>query len=147
MKFPFVPLLLLGGLAVPAAGWAQAAGESAATPAQAEAATTPASAEAVTPPLPAEAAATPVPAEAATTPVSAAPTNLVQAGEPTVQRSALWRTIDAHHRQADPPMSGADRRLTPEQLLELREQVRQAWEGVETGQTTASAASGTGNQP
>lgn len=129
MKFPFVPLLLLGGLVVPAAGWAQAAGESAATPAQAEA------------------AATPVPAEAATTPVSAAPTNLVQAGEPTVQRSALWRTIDAHHRQADPPMSGADRRLTPEQLLELREQVRQAWEGVETGQTTASAASGTGNQP
>ena len=44
----------------------------------------------------------------------------------TEQRSALWLTIDAVHRQRDTDATGPGRRLTAEQRLQLREQVRRA---------------------
>lgn len=49
-----------------------------------------------------------------------------QAAALAEQRSALWLTIDAVHRQRDTDATGPGRRLTAEQRLQLREQVRRA---------------------
>ncbi len=49
-----------------------------------------------------------------------------QAAELAEQRSALWLTIEAVHRQRDTDPTGPGRRLTAEQRLQLREQVRRA---------------------
>ena len=66
--------------------------------------------------------------------------------DPGPQRSALWRAVEAGRRQV--PSSGVaqDRRLTPEQRLELRHQVRQAWERADVSQS-ASPAGPTSAQP
>lgn len=82
--------------------------------------------------------------EAAATPEQAATTEV---DAPTLQRSALWRTIDAHHRQHETETSVHDRRLTPQERLELREQLRQAWYGTNVQQATAAVASGVSEQP
>lgn len=112
MKFRFLFLSLAAGLALPLAGWTQAAGESAATPEPADVAES------------------------------------VDSGDPVLQRSALWQAVDAHHRHSDAQMAAQDRRLTPEQRVELREQLRQAWFGTDAQQaTTASVANGVADQP
>ncbi|HMN20167.1 MAG TPA: hypothetical protein PKA16_02115 [Ottowia sp.] len=108
-RFVFIPLV--AGLALPLAGWGQAVGESAATPA------------------------------------AATPPGAAQVDEAAAQRSALWKIIEAQSRPDDAQVLAQDRRLTPEQRLELREQVRQAWHGLHAGQATASAADQVPIQP
>ena len=82
--------------------------------------------------------------EAAATPEQAATTEV---DTQPLQRSALWRTIDAHHRQHETETSVHDRRLSREERLELREQLRQAWYGTDVQQATAAVAAGVSDQP
>lgn len=73
-----------------------------------------------------------------------APAGAADAAGATGQRSALWLAVDAQDRQADAPVPL--RRLTPEQRLELREQVRRAWERMETGQVPPPVATSAAQQ-
>lgn len=65
-------------------------------------------------------------------------------GDPVDQRSAvarrsdLWMAVDSHHRQPTQTLA-PDRRLSAEQLQELREQVRRA--SLRGGAVRASTAS------
>ena len=55
------------------------------------------------------------------------------------QRSPLWMAVDAVHRQRDADLPGpADRRLTAEQRLQLREQIRRASLRQGAEQTTSA---------
>lgn len=45
---------------------------------------------------------------------------------PMVSRSALWQAVDAQYRGQDVGVTESERRLSAEQRLELREQVRRA---------------------
>lgn len=122
MKLRFVFLPLAAALALPSVAWAQAAGESAAVAAP------------ETPPGPVQPGAAP-----------AAPVQ--PPAEAKAQRSALWISVEAHHRQGAEQALEHGRRLTPAQLRELREQVRQVWRMQDSDQTTASAADRLGGEP
>lgn len=59
--------------------------------------------------------------------------------EPGPQRSALWQAVEAGRHPAPSAGVAQDRRLTPEQRLELRHQVRQAWERADASQSVSTA--------
>lgn len=123
MKLRFVYLPLAAALALPPAVWAQASGESAAVA---------------------------VPQASPDLAVQPEPDAQVAAGqvsEAQAQRSALWTSVEAQHRGGAAQALEQGRRLTPAQLRELREQVRQAWNVHEADQATASAADRVGVQP
>lgn len=52
--------------------------------------------------------------------------------EPVPARSPLWMAVDAQYRQRDADANADQRRLTPEQRHQLREQVRRAANPVGT---------------
>lgn len=51
------------------------------------------------------------------------------AGEASVQRSALWTAVHSLYRESHSEPASASRRLSPNERLELREQIRRAAAG------------------
>ncbi|HOV20440.1 MAG TPA: hypothetical protein PLK10_13475 [Ottowia sp.] len=54
-------------------------------------------------------------------------------------RSPLWMTVEAQYRQRGAEPGGDDRRLTPDQRLELREQIRR---GIAPGPSSGERGAG-----
>lgn len=54
-------------------------------------------------------------------------------------RSPLWMTVEAQYRQRGAEPGGDDRRLTPDQRLELREQIRR---GIAPGASSGERGAG-----
>ena len=62
-----------------------------------------------------------------------------KAAERGPSRSPLWMTVEAQYRQRGAEPGGDDRRLTPDQRLELREQIRR---GIAPGASSGERGAG-----